>query len=203
MEQAKPAPIKLNLMELKDYLIQGKWSPFDRVRPMQKVLLIREARDNHQRAYVGVVKCLRKPNAYVIDMQADVFFEDGVLSKKFKPKELSFRNSSEIRVFILESVSFDAKAKLAEERKAYAKARRALQQAREVEADCFAILGVSKDITEQEFKAVKRKIWKVWHPDKAGYSSLPKDDFLRESKKFTDALAWVQQYLTNKASRTK
>ena len=188
-------------MELRDYLIQANPIRFERVRPLQKIVLVRNARDGHRRAYVGTVRQLRKPNAYVIDMQADVFFEDAVLSSKFKPKEISFRNSSEIEVFLLESVSFDAKAKLAEERKAYAKARRALQQAREVENNSFTILGLTEDVTEKEFKQVRKKIMLQWHPDRVGSSNLSKEDFERESKKFTDALSWVENYLSNKSKR--
>lgn len=188
-------------MELRDYLIQGSRTRFEKVLPMQKILVVRDARDNHQRAYVGQVRQLRKPNAYVIDMQADEYFEDGVKSTRFKSKEVSFRNSSEIQVYILESVSFDARAKLAEERRAYAKARRSLQQAREVEVNSFTILGINENVTEQEFKAIRKKFMLKWHPDRVHSSGMSQEEFERESKKYTDALSWVQTYLSNKSKR--
>lgn len=188
-------------MELRDYLIQGSLLRFEKVLPMQKILLIRDARDGHKRSYVGIVKQLRKPNAFVIDMSVEEFFEDGVKSPKFKTKDISFRNSSEIQIYLLESVSFDAKAKLAEERKAYAKARKALQQARTVEETSFSILGISENISEKDFSILKKKVMLKWHPDRIHASSLSKEEFEKESKKYTDALSWVSNYLSNKSKR--
>jgi len=153
---------------------------------------------------VGKCKQLRKPNAYVIDMFAEVYFEDGVQSSRWKPKEMSFRNSSEISVYLLEDASVDAKKKLAEERIAYAKARKALSQQRQVSNDAFTLLGITPNITKAEFKLVKRNIMLKWHPDRAGEfgaNGLDREGFLIRSKQYTDALSWVSDYLNAQSQR--
>lgn len=188
-------------MQLQDFLQNGTLVRFESVRPLQKVLLVRNARDGVVRAYVGVIKQLRKPNAYIIDMRAENFFEDSVYRSAFKPKEISFRNSSEIQVYLLESVSDDARKKLAEERRAYAQARKALSEARQKDDEYFLLLGVSRDITQQEFRVLKKKVMLKWHPDKKGNSGLSSEEFDERSKKFTDALSYVGNYIDTKHKR--
>lgn len=188
-------------MELNDFLNQGRRVSFQQVRPLCKILLIRQANDGVTRAYVGTVKQVRKPNAYVIDMFCDSFFENSVHSTRFKAKDISFRNDSKVTVFLLEDVSFDAKKRLAEERKAYAQARKALQQARAEDVTHFSLLGLTPDSSMDDLKKARKRIMIKWHPDREAASGLGHDSFMIESKKFTDALAYVENYIKVKQSR--
>lgn len=188
-------------MQLSEFLQKGSLVRFETVRPLQKILLVRNARDGVVRNYVGTVKQLRKPNAYIIDMQADLLFEDGVHKPAFKSKEISFRNSSDIHVYLLEEVSVDTRKRLAEERRAYAQARRALSEARQKDDEHFLLLGVSRDISKQEFRLLKKKIMLKWHPDKKCNSELAPEEFDEKSKKFMDALSYVGNYIDVKQKR--
>lgn len=188
-------------MELLDFIQKGTLLRFEKLRPLQKILLIRQARDGHERAYVGSVAQLRKPNAYVVDLKAEIFFEDGRKSKVFKPKEISFRNSSDIRVYLLENASEDARKRLAEQRRAYAQARRALQVARQEGDEHFSILGITREVTAEQFKVIKKKVMLQWHPDKKFSSHLSAEEFDSQSDKYMVALSYVDNFIKVKSRR--
>lgn len=171
----------------------------DQIRPGYKVWLRRHARDGVVRDYFGDVISIRRPNAFILEMQVENFFEDGVEKLRFK-KQIAFRLGKDIRVQLLKISSAKQDAQ-AEQRKAYAKARFQFRNAKVAQHDAFSLLGVTPNLPIAEFMKVKKKVMLKWHPDRVLASGLAEDIFISESKKYTDAISFVESFLKNRYAR--
>lgn len=89
----------------------------------------------------------------------------------------------------------------AEKRKAYAQQRFTMQSARSTKDEHFILLGINTDITLEEFTKVKKKVMLTWHPDRMHSSTLPAADFMLYSKKYTDAISYVDHFLKTRQLR--
>ena len=176
---------------------------FERVKTTQKVLLVRESRDGVSRGYLGAILALRKNGAYIIDLEVDSFFENGILLLNKKKTVVSFRNAKVIRIHLIQDVSNEYKKQIADFRKAYSKSRFFLKEARVDEDVNFTLLGASKDMTLEDFFKLRKKLMLRYHPDRVHASGLSQENFERESRKFLDAMSYVENFLTSKYNRLK
>lgn len=87
----------------------------------------------------------------------------------------------------------------AEKRRTYVHHRNVLGEARHRVETCFSILGMTTDASVEDFKSVRRSIMVDWHPDRLAVflhkGKGTAEDFYKNSKKMTDALAEVGEYI--------
>ena len=180
---------------LSEYMSKGQRATFLHLRPLQKILFVRNGKTSSsiQKAYYGQITQLERSGKQVLVLNSEKLWQNGVLSQRYVPKEERFQYTSRDVLYILEDVVKDSREEFIKQRKAYAKARATLQQAREVQEDAFAILGVTSTLTKEEFRKLKRKIALKYHPDVCQNSA--------ESKKYMDALSFVSDFIKKRDSR--
>ena len=180
---------------LSEYMSKGQRATFLHLRPLQKILFVRNGKTSSsiQKAYYGQITQLERSGKQVLVLNSEKLWQNGVLSQRYVPKEERFQYTSRDVLYILEDVVKDSREEFIKQRKAYAKARATLQQAREVQEDAFAILGVTSTLTKEEFRKLKRKIALKYHPDVCQNSA--------ESKKYMDALSFISDFINKRDSR--
>ena len=180
---------------LSEYMSKGQRATFLHLRPLQKILFVRNGKTSSsiQKAYYGQITQLERSGKQVLVLNSEKLWQNGVLSQRYVPKEERFQYTSRDVLYILEDVVKDSREEFIKQRKAYAKARATLQQAREVQEDAFAILGVTATLTKEEFRKLKRKIALKYHPDVCQNSA--------ESKKYMDALSFISDFINKRDSR--
>ena len=180
---------------LSEYMSKGQRATFLHLRPLQKILFVRNGKTNSsiQKAYYGQITQIERSGKQVLVLNSEKLWQNGILSQRYVPKEERFQYTSCDVLYILEDVVKASREEFIKQRKAYAKARATLQQAREVQEDAFAILGVTATLTKEEFRKLKRKIALKYHPDVCQNSA--------ESKKYMDALSFVSDFIKKRDSR--
>ena len=180
---------------LSEYMSKGQRATFLHLRPLQKILFVRNGKTNSsiQKAYYGQVTQIERSGKQVLVLKSEKLWQNGILSQRYVPKEERFQYTSCDVLYILEDVVKASREEFINQRKAYAKARATLQQAREVQEDAFTILGVTATLTQEEFRKLKRKIALKYHPDICQDSA--------ESKKYMDALSFVGDFIKKRDSR--
>lgn len=180
---------------LSEYMSKGQRATFLHLRPLQKILFVRNGKTSSsiQKAYYGQITQIERSGKQVLALNSDKLWQNGILSQRYVPKEERFQYTSRDVLYIIEDVVKASREEFINKRKAYAKARAILQQAREAQEDAFAILGVTSTLTKEEFRKLKRKIALKYHPDVCQNSA--------ESKKYMDALSFVSDFINKRDSR--
>lgn len=164
--------------------------------------------DGGAREWRGPVIQLRKPNKYVLEFQAEKYFEFGVERHRWQPKKWQVANRASLIIFEDVSQKKQAEAKAAAEKKMYVEARIALQQKRLEVMRAFKLLNdtglLAAPLTPlsstDEVNAAKKAVLKRFHPDLVNQraKNLPVEeaDALRaESKRLSDAVAVVSDFV--------
>lgn len=174
------------------------------IRPKQKVLLVRKAKDNVLRAHLGTVNFLRVTGRAVISINVTELFEDGI-KKHIKSKDIEFALDTNVTVYLAEDTtsasSASAKEDLINRRKLYAQNRAAFKGQRAISIDQFGLVGLTPNSTLEEYSKAKKKLMLKWHPDRMVQSDLSPENFKIKSKEATDALSFVEEFLNKKYSR--
>ena len=178
---------------LSSYMAKGKRATFLRLRPLQKILFVRNGKTygSVQKAYYGQIIQLEMSGKQVLVLKSEKLWQNGLLSTRYVPKEERFQYTSTDILYIIEDVAKDSREEFINLRKAYAKARATLQQARAVQA--FTILGVTATLTQADFRRLKREVALKYHPDVCADASV--------SKKYMDALSFVSDFIKKRDSR--
>lgn len=92
----------------------------------------------------------------------------------------------------------EIRERYAQQRKKYRQHMGFLQARRTSLQESMLVLGLTDASDEKDFKLAQRNVLLKWHPDKMIFrsSDLSEDDFLKLSKKYTDAVAEVKDYLS-------
>lgn len=180
---------------LSSYMAKGKRATFLHLRPLQKILFVRNGKTygSVQKAYYGQIIQLEMSGKQVLVLKSEKLWQNGLLSTRYVPKEERFQYTSTDILYIIEDVVKASREEFINQRKAYAKARATLQQARAVQEDAFTILGVTATLTQEDFRRLKREVALKYHPDVCADASV--------SKKYMDALSYVSNFIKKRDSR--
>lgn len=89
-------------------------------------------------------------------------------------------------------------------RKAYRGVRTQLMVERQYKSEHFTYLGLTEEVTPEEFKAKRREVMFQWHPDRL-FSFVSEGgteaEFKIQSERALLAISWVTQFLMNKGVR--
>ena len=146
---------------LSEYMSKGQRATFLHLRPLQKILFVRNGKtySSVQKAYYGQITRIERTGKQVIVLNSEKLWQNGILSQRYVPKEERFQYTSSDTLYILEDVVKASREEFVNQRKAYAKARATLQQARAVQEDAFTILGVTATLTQEEFYLLRRIVF--------------------------------------------
>lgn len=89
-------------------------------------------------------------------------------------------------------------------RKAYRGLRTKLMVERQAKNEHFAYLALTEEVTPEEFKAKRREVMFLWHPDRLlSFVSEggTEAEFKVQSDRALSAISWVTQFLMNKGVR--
>lgn len=187
-------------MDYQDILIRNEVLTPRSIRPKQKVLLLRKAKDGVLRGFIGTVNYLRVTGKPVVSLSVTDCFENSI-PKRIKPKDTEFALDSLVTVYLAEDIRSSQKEDLINRRKLYAQNRASFMQQRAVSVDQFSVLGLTQQSSLDELSKTKKKLMLKWHPDRMLHSDLAPNVFRAKSKEITDALSYVEEFLTKKYSR--
>lgn len=175
---------------------------FEDITPGDIIVITRTDRNGAEEQIIGYVQsAYLKVNHYV-----DIVILRFLLGEKEFPRRAGkvkkMRNNINYRIYKLDSPAINTES-FKQQRAKYASARSNMLKARAVAKDSFTILGIDRNISQAQFKVIKRKMMLKFHPDKVASHKDTREQFLIKSKEFTDALSFVEAFIKNRDNRLK